>query len=201
MVVGSFVLVGSQVLVFGFGLPIAEIVFSVVQDLAGLGAVGVGLALVTWRDGGTVQELEDAAAVAGQDDLLLGPLDRGEEFGVVGFLELLTGLIKRNIPHINFLAPQERGSATKSMLNDKDRASRRFPLTIFVNWASATKFSASALTSSCSRTTSLALSGSLDFSLAISSATLRFPSRLGWTLFSVLRICFMTPLASSRAWA
>lgn len=30
--------------------------------------------------------------MARQDDLLLGPLDGGEELGVVGFLELLTCL-------------------------------------------------------------------------------------------------------------
>lgn len=85
-------LVGPEVLVLGLGLPVAEVVFGVVQDLAGLGAVGVGLALVTWHDGAVVQKLEEAAAVAGQDDLLLGALDRGEELGVVGLLELLTGL-------------------------------------------------------------------------------------------------------------
>lgn len=77
MVVSSFVLVRSQMLVLGLGLPVSEVVFGVVEDLARLGAVGVGLALVTWHDGGAVQELEEAAAVAGQDDLLLGPLDRG----------------------------------------------------------------------------------------------------------------------------
>lgn len=104
---GSFVLVGSQVLVFGFGLPVAEVVFGVVQDLAGLGAVGVRLALVTRRDGGTVQELEDAAAVAGQNDLLLGPLDSGEELGVVGFFELLTGLIEQNDHALAFRYPEK----------------------------------------------------------------------------------------------
>lgn len=108
LVVDRLVLMRTEVLVLGLGLPVAEVVFGVVQDLAGLGAVGVGLALVSWDDGGTVQELEEAAAVAGQDDLLLGPLDGGEEFGVVGFLELLTGLVQRDV--ISFLAPHEGGS-------------------------------------------------------------------------------------------
>lgn len=67
--------------------------------------------------------------------------------------------------------------------------------------ASATRFSASALTSSCSRTTSLALSGSFILSFEISSAILSFPSRLGWTLFSVLRMDLRQALESSRAWA
>ena len=70
-------LVGPQVLVFGVRLPVTEVVFGVVQDLAGLGAVGVRLALVAWNDGAAFEELEEAAAVAGKDDLLLGPLDRG----------------------------------------------------------------------------------------------------------------------------
>lgn len=108
LVVDRFVLVGPEVLVFGLGLPVAEVVFGVVEDLAGLGAVGVGLALVSWNDGAVVQKLEETAAVAGQDDLLLGALDRGEEFGVVGFLELLTSLAHRDA--ISFLAPHEGGS-------------------------------------------------------------------------------------------
>lgn len=77
LVVDRFVLVRPEVLIFGLGLPVAEVVFGVVEDLAGLGAVGVGLALVAWHDGAVVQKLEEAAAVAGQDDLLLGALDRG----------------------------------------------------------------------------------------------------------------------------
>lgn len=72
---------------------------------------------------------------------------------------------------------------------------------MFVSCASATKFSASALTSSCSSVTSRVLSGSLLLSRAISSAILRFPSRLGWTLFSVLRTCLSAARASSRACA
>lgn len=84
--------------------------------------MGVGLALVTWRDGGTVQELEDAAAVAGQDDLLLGPLDCGEELGVVGFLELLTGLIEHNDHALAFRHPMKGDPTTASMVNDNNRA-------------------------------------------------------------------------------
>lgn len=102
MIVGSFVLVRSQMLVFGLGLPVAEVVFGVVEDLARLGTVGVWLALITWNDGGAIQELKEAAAVASQDDLLLCPLDRGEEFGVVGFFELLASLSQQNISSISF---------------------------------------------------------------------------------------------------
>ena len=63
--VGRFVLVGSQLLVLGLRLPVAEVIFGVVQDLAGLGAVSVGLALVPWYHGAVVQELEEPASVAG----------------------------------------------------------------------------------------------------------------------------------------
>lgn len=92
-------------LVLGLGLPVAEVVFGIVQDLAGLGAVCVGLAIVTRHDGTVVQELEEAAAVAGQDDLLLGALDRCEELGVVGFLQLLTGLARRDTTVVSVMVP------------------------------------------------------------------------------------------------
>lgn len=65
LVVDRLVLVGPEVLVFGLGLPVAEVVFGVVEDLARLGAVSVGLTLVSWDDGSAVQKLEEAAAVAG----------------------------------------------------------------------------------------------------------------------------------------
>lgn len=57
LVVNRSVLVRHQVLVFGLGLPVTEVVFGIVQDLAGLGAVGVRLSLVAWHDGTAVQEL------------------------------------------------------------------------------------------------------------------------------------------------
>lgn len=104
---GLLTVVGRFVLVLGLGLPVAEVVFGIIQDLAGLGAVCIWLAIVTRHDGTVVQELEEAAAVAGQDDLLLGALDRGEELGVVGFLQLLTGLARRHTTVVSFLAPTE----------------------------------------------------------------------------------------------
>ena len=62
------------------------------EDLARLVSVlerGPGVA---WDDGGVIKEVQDAAAVAGQEDLLLGALDDGGEVDVVGFFQLLTGL-------------------------------------------------------------------------------------------------------------
>jgi hypothetical protein len=107
LLVGRSVLV--EMLVFRLRLPVAEVIFCVVQNLAGLSTVGVGLTLVAWDYGGIVQELEEAAAMAGQDDLLLGSLDRGEEFGIVRLLELLTGLTQSEIKEISLLAPRGGG--------------------------------------------------------------------------------------------
>jgi len=127
--------------------------------------------------------------VAGQDDLLLGALDGGEELGVVGFLEFLARL---------FFVYRSFSNPPRGNLVVRDGGVKH---TTFVNCASATRFSASARTSSCSSTTSLGLSGSLSFSLAISSAILALLSRLGCTLFSMLRIVLSTLRLSSRAWA
>ena len=65
MLVGRLVLMRSQLLVFGLRLPVAEVIFGVVQDLTGLSTMSVGLALVAWDHRAVVQELEEAAAVAG----------------------------------------------------------------------------------------------------------------------------------------
>lgn len=77
LVVDGLMLVLSHMLVFGIWLPLAEVVLGVVEDLPGLGAVVIRLAVVAWCDGGAVQELDEAAAMARQDDLLFGTLDRG----------------------------------------------------------------------------------------------------------------------------
>lgn len=116
---GRFVLVGSQLLVFWLRLPVAEIIFGVIQNLASLGAVGVGLALVAWHHGAVVQKLEETAAMAGQDDLLLSTLDRGNKFGVVGFLQLLAGLKQRDVKIISFLVTPTMGASTTSDNNNQ----------------------------------------------------------------------------------
>lgn len=51
-----------------------------------------GWARVAWDDGGVVEEVEEAAAVAREENLFLGALDHGGEMDVVGFFELLAGL-------------------------------------------------------------------------------------------------------------
>ena len=74
------------------GLPVAQIVFGVVEDLSGLVALGVGDTGVAGHDGRVVEKVEQTKTVTRKDDLLLGALDGGEEFGSVGFFEFLTGL-------------------------------------------------------------------------------------------------------------
>lgn len=83
---------GSQRLVVWVGLPVLEVVLGIVQDLPGLRAVEIRPALFTWHDGAVVKELQEAAAVAGEDDLLLGALNGGEKLGVIGLLEFLASL-------------------------------------------------------------------------------------------------------------
>ena len=74
------------------GLPVAQVILGVVEDLPSLRGVLKGRARVSRHDGGVVEEVQQAAAVAGKHDLLLGPLDGGGEVDVVCFLELLTSL-------------------------------------------------------------------------------------------------------------
>jgi len=83
---------GGLIVVVRLGAPVTQVVLGVVEDLASLGAVGVCRARVAGNDGRVVQEPQQAAAVAGQDDLLLCALDDGGELGLIGLLQLLTGL-------------------------------------------------------------------------------------------------------------
>lgn len=83
----------SLVLVLvGFGLPIANVVLGVAQDLTRLCTVLVGDTRVSGHDWGVVEELQEAAAMLGQDDLLLGSLNCGSELAGVRCLEFLTSL-------------------------------------------------------------------------------------------------------------
>lgn len=83
----------ALVLIDELGLPLAQIVLGVIEDLAGLAAVGVRLAGVAGDNGRVVEQLQQALAVAGQDDLLLSTLDGGGKLGLVRLLELLAGLL------------------------------------------------------------------------------------------------------------
>lgn len=139
------------------GPPVAEVVLGVVQDLPRLGPVLVPGARFAGDHGGVVEEGEQATAVLGEDELLLGALDGSEELCIVGLLELLA-----------CLASAEQSASAINIHRVKrgmvGQGKRRQGLTTLLSCASATRFSASALTSSCSSTTSLVLSGSLNLS-------------------------------------
>lgn len=78
--------------IMGIKLPVAQIVLGVVQNLTSLCTVVIRARLFTRNDGAVVQEMYQATAMAGQNDLLLGSFNRSKEFGVVCFLELLASL-------------------------------------------------------------------------------------------------------------
>lgn len=77
---------------------------------------------VAWYYGGVVKEVKDAAAVAREEDLLLGALDDGGEVDIVGFLQLLTSLFLI----VNDLIDLHTFTVCG--------------LTMLVSWASATRF-------------------------------------------------------------
>jgi len=79
-------------LVFAVGLPLAQVVLGVVQDLARLGPARVHGASIAGHDGAVVEEAQEPASMAGEDDLLLSALDGGGELGLVGRLQLLASL-------------------------------------------------------------------------------------------------------------
>jgi hypothetical protein len=74
------------------GLPILQVVFGIIEDLAGLIGVLPWWANIAWNNGSVIEEVEETTAVAGEDDLFLGSFDGGSKFGGVGFLQLLAGL-------------------------------------------------------------------------------------------------------------
>lgn len=83
------------------GTPVTQIVFGIVEDLSGLVALCVRDTGVARDDGSVVEEVEQTETVAGEDDLLLGALDGGEELGCVGFFKLLTSLVLVMLVELN----------------------------------------------------------------------------------------------------
>ena len=75
------------------GRPVAKVLLGVIEHLACLGRVLEGRRPgVARHDGRVVEQVDEAARVARQHDLLLGPLDGGGRVDVVGLLELPAGL-------------------------------------------------------------------------------------------------------------
>ena len=77
---------------FKVWLPVAKLVFGVIEDLASMLAVCKFWVGVAWDYGCVVKEIDNPASLPGQNNLLLGALDRRREVDVVRFLELLTRL-------------------------------------------------------------------------------------------------------------
>jgi hypothetical protein len=73
-------------------MPLAQVVLGVVENLARLRGVRPRAAVVTGRDRAVVEEVEQASAMLGENDLLLGALDRRRELGRVCVFELAAGL-------------------------------------------------------------------------------------------------------------
>jgi hypothetical protein len=66
-------------------LPVFQIVFSIIQNLTSLARMlegGTDVARDNWC---VVEEVQKTTTVASEDNLLLGALDGGGEFGGVGF--------------------------------------------------------------------------------------------------------------------
>jgi hypothetical protein len=77
---------------FEVRLPVTELVFSGVEDLATRFDILEDGVYIAWYDRGVVKEVKHAACLLGEDDLFLGALDSGGEVDIVGFLELLASL-------------------------------------------------------------------------------------------------------------
>lgn len=85
----ALVAVGLSLVVLDLGLPLAQVVLGIVEDLAGLATVLVRGAGIAGNNRSVVEQLEQALAVAGEDNLLLGALNGGSKLGLKGLLELL----------------------------------------------------------------------------------------------------------------
>lgn len=72
--------------------PVAQVLLGIIEDLAGLGAVLELWTHVAGDDGGVVEQVQETAAVAREDDLFLGAFDGGGKLGGIGLLELLSSL-------------------------------------------------------------------------------------------------------------
>ena len=73
-------------------LPVTQILLGGLEDLARLVGVVEGRACVAGDDGGVIEEVEETATVAGEDDLFFSAFDGRGEVEIVGFFEFLAGL-------------------------------------------------------------------------------------------------------------
>ncbi len=73
--------------------PVAQILLGIVENLACLWSMLKRWTIVSWDDWGVIEEVEKTAAVARENNLLLGTLNCGSKLGGIGLLELLASLI------------------------------------------------------------------------------------------------------------
>lgn len=70
----------------------AEIILSILEDLASQGLMVIRLACIARNDGSVVNVVEQATSMASQNGLLLGALNNGRQVDIIGLLQLLTSL-------------------------------------------------------------------------------------------------------------
>ena len=75
-----------------FRLPLPEVIFTIIEDLAGLSSMLVNWASISWDNRRVIQEFQETATMLGEDDLLLCTLNSCSKFGCICLLELLTSL-------------------------------------------------------------------------------------------------------------
>lgn len=73
-------------------MPALELSLGISQNLSGIMGMSERLTDVTRNHGRIVEEVQQPAAVLGEDDLLLSTLDGGSELQVVRLLDLLPSL-------------------------------------------------------------------------------------------------------------
>jgi len=74
-------------------LPVSELVFGIIEDLAGLFHAFVGRMGVSGHDGSVVKEVYQTTRLLGKNDLLFSTLNGGCEVDIKSLLEFLTGLV------------------------------------------------------------------------------------------------------------
>jgi len=74
-------------------LPGLQLAFGLIQNLPSLAGICEWLSNVTRDDWSIVKQVQQLAAIPGEDDLLLSSFDGSSEMEVIGLLELLASLV------------------------------------------------------------------------------------------------------------
>ena len=79
-------------------LVAAELILCIGEDLTRCLYFGESRVHITGYDGSVINKIQESASMFGQDDLLLGALDRGCKMVIIRFFELLTSLLTLAFP-------------------------------------------------------------------------------------------------------